>query len=325
MKVYSKCSDYATDHCPCVLAENGHCIECSMCRGEEYCDCTDMLSFCVYQELRNNGGRAKEARQEIVTEAAQVISYGDSLRMIRLRLPEYDISRFRELGAYVLIRTEENHFYDVPLSVIFEDYDIDSICLLVQIRGIKTKSFRHIKKGDRVYLRGPFYNGILGRKLVAGLHDQKAVVICRQIGMLPSLNVIQTLKNNRNEVTVYHDEGEFDSEILDVFRKLLEIDIQKIRVCENSGELTEEMRAVIRSAQADHVGLIHLGMSEYLIDKTADFLYEIDSNCAVSFINNSHICCGEGICGACIIRTGPNSVIHLCKEQFDIMEIKRNR
>ena len=319
MTVYSKCSDYSSAYCPCVLAENGHCIVCSMCRGEDFCDCRDTVSFCVYQELINNGGKARKPRPDLQARVVHVKEYGDSLRLIRLSVPDSDINDFRELGAYVFVRTENNVFFDVPISVIYEDYDSGSICLLIQVRGIKTKYFKDIKKDDVIHLRGPFFNGIQGRKNIAGMQHQRAIVICRGIGFLPSLNVIQTLRENNNEVIVFLDRGTFSEGILDVFKDLFEISVRTINVSDDLGEIDPEMKEMIRRYADEGIDLIHLGLSDYLVEKFAGFFDEIGLKSDVSYINNSHMCCGEGICGACTKNIDSGHVVHLCKEQYNMM------
>ena len=323
MVVYTKCSNYASDTCPCVLAENGHCIVCPMCRGEDFCDCPDTVSFCILQELKNNGGHAKKPHEAIPCSVVHVKKYGDVLRLIRLRIPEGDHSAFRRLGCYVFVRVNENPYFDVPISVLNDGYDSDTIGLLIEIRGIKTGYFSDIGKGDTVYLRGPYYNGLQGLRNVSGFHDGKALVLCRGIGFLPSVQVIETLRSHNNELTVYLDPSRFDRHILDLFNDLFEIQAWNIRICDEKGELTEACVGIIEDAIKNGTGLIHLGLSDYLIGKCGKVIEEQKYEAALSFINNAHICCGEGICGACTVNIGPNRIIHHCKDQFTLDEAKK--
>ena len=104
MKIYTKCSNYASDTCPCVLAESGHCIVCSMCRGEDFCDCSDAAGFCIMQELANNGGKARDQHHIMKCTVTYANIYDDTIKLIRLHIPDGNIGDFTQLGAFVFIR-----------------------------------------------------------------------------------------------------------------------------------------------------------------------------------------------------------------------------
>ncbi len=323
MDVYTKCSNYATDTCPCILAEKGKCIVCSMCRGEDHCTCVDTVSFCVLQELISNGEKAKKQHRSIPCEVMHVSRYDDVFRFIRIRVPQADM--FRKLGAYFFARVDENPFFDVPISVLYEDYENGSIGMIIQITGIKTERFRDLKKGDYIYIRGPYYNGIQGRKAVALLHDSRAVVICRGIGFIPSLHVIGVLRRNNNAVDVYLDEGKFNKQVLRFFRDLQEISVNEVRLCSQNGDLTDAFDQIAAKAGHDGTELIHLGLSDHLLKKAIERIEHIDPTRRIdlSCINNAHICCGEGICGACTKNLGVDHTVRLCKEQSDLYDYKK--
>lgn len=323
MYIHTKCSNYASESCPCALAEYGHCIVCSMCRGEDFCDCGDAAGYCILQELRNNSGKAKEQNKILSCEAVFVRNYGDEYKYIRLNVPSRDISQFKRFGAFVFVRTSENPFYDVPISVIYEDYDSDSIGMFIQLRGIKTKTFANIEKGDRIFLRGPYYNGLQGIKKVMSLKGKKALVLCRGIGLLPSLHVIGKLRENHNDLDVCFDPGQFDKRYIDFVTDLFEIDVRPVAVCDGEGNLTPGISDLIQESVANGTKLIHLGLSDWLIKKCACHLEKkYGRSIALSCINNTHMCCGEGICGACTKNIDSGKIVHLCKEQMDVYDYK---
>ena len=323
MEVYTKCSNYATDTCPCILAEKGKCLECSLCRGEAFCTCSDTVSFCIQQELIHHGGRAKQRHSSMRCEVSYVKDYDDVFRLIRVHVPNRDA--FEKLGAYVFVRVNDDPFFDVPISVLYEDYGSGTIGLIIHMVGIKTESFRSVREGDKIYLRGPYYNGIQGRSAVAHLHDKRAFVICRGIGFLPSLHVIGTLRQNNNAINVYLDCGRCSKRILDFFEDLQEIRVKEVAICDPSGELTEDFKSIAEKACGEGVGLIHLGLSDYLLGKAIRTIeaYDPHHRTALSCINNAHICCGEGICGACTKDADADQTIHLCKEQLDLYHYKK--
>lgn len=321
MRVYTKCSNYASDTCPCVLAESGHCIVCSMCRGEDFCDCSDATGFCIMQELVNNGGRAKDQHHIMKCTVTYENIYDDTIKLIRLRIPDGNIGDFAQLGAFVFIRVLENTFYDVPISVLYEETGDDTIELMIQLQGIKTKCFKDLKKGDTVFLRGPYLNGMQGLKALSSMRDGKALVICRGIGLFPSLYAIAQLKKNGNDIKIYLDQGSFSKTLLRVARDLYELDINEISIPEPNGDLSPRLCKVLDDAIDQNVGLIHFGASDFLMKKMIAYVKERgDRKVAVSCINNSHMCCGEGICGACVRDTDAHKIVHLCKEQMDVYE-----
>ena len=321
MKTYAKCSNYATETCPCVLAESGHCIVCSMCRGEEFCECTGTVSFCVMQELKNNGGKAKDQHHIMKCMVMYEKIYDDTVKLIRLNIPNGLISDFQTIGAFVFVRATENTFYDVPISVLHEDIDLESIELMIQLQGVKTDCFRNLKVGDTVFLRGPYLNGIQGLKSLVSLHDSEALVICRGIGLFPSLHAITELKKNNNKVKIYLDSGKFNKSLLKVAKDLYELEIDELSVYEENGELSDAIYKITEDALARDVGLIHLGMSNYVIKRMIEYVQSKNNGITqLSCINNSHMCCGEGICGACTVNTDSMKIVHLCKEQVDLYE-----
>ena len=211
----------------------------------------------------------------------------------------------------------------MPISVLYDEQQSDTIGLLLQIQGVKTECFRELEVGDSILMRGPYFNGLQGRKDVAGLHNGKATVFCRGIGFLPSINVIQTLRNNGNEVSVYLDKGNFSPHLLKLFRRLFEISIQEVEICDENGELTDEVQGIVHEHLKSGMDLIHLGLSDYLIKSFSEFPGKIEYMPAVSFINNAQMCCGEGICGACTRNLDSGRTVHLCKEQLDINDLKK--
>lgn len=323
MDVFARCSNYATDTCPCILAESGKCIVCSMCRGEDFCTCSDAVSFCILQELVNNGGRAKKQHHSMRCEVRYVKEYDDVFRFIRIAVP--NAGDFKKLGAFVFVRVNENPFFDVPMSVLYDDYGSDTIGLIMQMVGIKTESFRSIREGDFVYVRGPYYSGMQGRSAVSHLHDSRAAVVCRGIGVIPSLHVIRALWQNHNTVDVYLDWGRFSKRVLDYYKELKEIHVNEVAISDQDGELTDEFHKIAAKAGDGDVGLIHLGLSDHLLKKAIDVIEQSDPHhrTPISCINNSHICCGEGICGACTKDAGAEKTVRLCKEQLDIREYKK--
>ncbi len=314
MNPSTECIDFASPYCPCKLAETGHCIVCPQCSGGEFCHCSGTDGFCVSLELRNNGNRARALRQTHRCRVAKVIAFGDNVRFIRLAVPGDLARELARPGSFAFLRTAENPFFDVPLSVLFSE--IGTVSFAVILKGVKTAAFRDLKTGDEVFLRAPYWNGTFGRKNLAAQHNGKALVLVRGIGFLPSVAVIDQLRKQHNELTIYMDKANFPPELPEAFRKLFEIETLPCTLA-GPGGLTGEACEIIRRALADGTDFIHIGGSDFLIGEIVRFLQGLKRNdVALSCCNNAKMCCGEGICGACT-EDDAREVRHLCKEQLD--------
>lgn len=323
MKFFTKCSNYASDTCPCELAEEGKCIVCSMNRGESTCDCSYTVSYCIQQELMNNGGKAKAHRPDIEGKITYIRDFRDGLKFIRFVVEDMTPFMNRDVGTYIFMRVSGSTYYDVPLSVMYDDIKVKSLGVLIKIRGVKTSKFKDLKVGDSITLRGPYYNGVMGRRDIAGYYNSKAYVFCKGIGFMPSIHVIEDLRKNNNEVKIYIDSGDFDKRLIYLLKKIYDMEVNEITVCDESGSLTEEFTCILGEALRDGCKLIHLGLSNYLIKKSIRELERKGYNSHITFINNAKLCCGEGVCGACTKDVGANYSVHLCKKQLEIDEIKK--
>lgn len=294
-----------------------------MNRGEATCDCTDTVSYCIEQELINNGGKAKAHRPDIEGKITYVREFRDELKFIRFVVPDITPFMNRDVGTYVFMRLNSSTFYDVPLSVMYDDINVNTLAVLIKIRGVKTSKFKDLKVGDRITLRGPYYNGVMGRREIAGLNNSKAYVFCKGIGFMPSIHVIEDLRRNNNEVKIYIDTGDFDNRLIFLIKKLYDMEVNEFKACDESGDLTEEYRGILGEMLSDGCKLIHMGLSNYLIKKSIRELERIGYNSRITFINNAKLCCGEGVCGACTKDIGADHSVHLCKKQLEIDEIKK--
>lgn len=294
-----------------------------MNRGEATCDCTDTVSYCIEQELINNGGKAKAHRPDIEGKITYVREFRDELKFIRFVVPDITPFMNRDVGTYVFMRLNSSTFYDVPLSVMYDDINVNTLAVLIKIRGVKTSKFKDLKVGDCITLRGPYYNGVMGRREIAGFNNSKAYVFCKGIGFMPSIHVIEDLRRNNNEVKIYIDTGDFDNRLIFLIKKLYDMEVNEFKACDESGDLTEEYRGILGEMLSNGCKLIHMGLSDYLIKKSIRELERIGYNSRITFINNAKLCCGEGVCGACTKDIGANHSVHLCKKQLEIDEIKK--
>ena len=77
------CIDAGTEYCPCHLAESGECILCSQLQGSHFCDCLNWNGVCIYQELYNNGNKAKEQRKAYTCKVSEKVLCQDDVLLIK--------------------------------------------------------------------------------------------------------------------------------------------------------------------------------------------------------------------------------------------------
>lgn len=319
------CIDAGTEYCPCKLAESGECLICSQCQGKCFCDCLNWKGVCIYQELYNNGYKAKEGRKTYDCTVKDIINYNNNMIMIKFESPHKIVLDLAKPGSYIFVRTDENKYFDIPISIMNSDIEKDIITIAVEIRGIKTNRLLYTKVNENIVIRGPYWNGVFGIKNILAQKQNKTLVIARGIGLAPMMPVIKKLVSQNNEVQVVIDKSPFKvnfaSELLDDYN---------IKTSENllldKGKLSDYAKVIIKDALGDGVKYIHVAGADILTYGVVNYLNDIDRNdVSLSCCNNFKMCCGEGICGACTSRFSGHRVKRFCKEQADPRSIFEGR
>ena len=319
------CIDAGTEYCPCKLAESGECLICSQCQGECFCDCLNWKGVCIYQELHNNGYKAKEGRKTYDCTVEDVTNYNNNMIMIKFKSPHKLVLDLAKPGSYIFVRTDENKYFDIPISIMNSDIENDIITIAVEIRGIKTNRLLNTKANENIVIRGPYWNGVFGIKNILAQKETKALVLARGIGLAPMMPVIRKLVSQNNELQVVIDKSPFEvnfaSELLDDY---------KIKISENSlldkGKLSDHAKVIIKDALNNGAKYIHVAGADILTYSVINYLNDIDRNdVSLSCCNNFKMCCGEGICGACTSRFSGHRVKRFCKEQADPRSIFEGR
>lgn len=326
MKEHANCIDCGTEFCPCKLAETGECILCSQLQGEHFCDCLNWNGVCIYQELYNNGMKAKKGRSTYCCEV-KYLKKDDEIIIIKIEIPHKLALDLVKPGGYIFIRTDKNQFFDIPISVMDSDIDNNILSLAIEIRGIKTKKLLNIKENDIMQIRGPYWNGVFGQKNIEKQHDgNNILVLARGIGMAPMVPVIRRLKNNNNNIDIYVDKGSFKYDFSKEYIEKYNC-IEKETNLLNKGLLSEEGKFIIKNSIIDKdIKLIHIAGADVLTYRVIEYLDELDrKDILLSCCNNFKMCCGEGICGACTARYSGHRVKRFCKLQIDPRNIFEGR
>lgn len=320
------CIDAGTEYCPCHLAEAGECILCSQCQGKTFCDCINWKGVCIYHEFLNNGSAAKSGRKTYVCSVDKAENYNDNLISIKFTATHKLVLDLVYPGSYIFIRTDDNFYFDVPISIMESDPDTDSISILVEVRGIKTKRLLDLNQNVPITIRGPYWNGVFGIKNINSMKNKNCLVLARGIGMAPMIPVLRKLKNENNKISLVLDKEPYnDIPIKDLIEKY-EPNYEEMNLI-TKGELSNDAKEMIlRKIEEEDIKLIHCAGADILTYKILDFLDSTGNNeIKVSCCNNAKMCCGEGICGSCTARFAGHKVKRLCKIQADPRNIFEGR
>lgn len=320
------CIDAGTEFCPCHLAESGECILCSQLHGSCFCDCINWKGVCIYQEFHDNGNKAKVGRKTYSCEVSESIIYENELLLIKFKAPHKLAIDLAKPGSFIFVRSEENVYFDVPISILESDIETNIISIMVEVRGIKTKKLLDIKVGQNITIRGPYWNGVFGLKNIRKQKNNHAIVLARGIGMAPVIPVISKLVKQGNKVTVILDRRPYQDIYVSEWLDKIDIIPQEMNLIDK-GELSPEAKVAVKSLiKYNNISLIHTAGADILTYKLIEFLNELERNdIDLSCCNNFKMCCGEGVCGSCTARFSGQRVKRFCKVQTDPRSIFEGR
>lgn len=255
-------------------------------------------------------------RETYTCKLSAVIPFDDVI-FIRAEVPYALELELANPGSFVFARTNDNPFFDTPISILFAEVSTGTIGFAVIAKGVKTTPFKMLKSGEDIFLRGPYFNGIFGQQDLQHQMNGKALVLARGIGFLPSLSVIAALRNQQNQTRIILDWTNFNAKLLTFFQDFFELKTDSCTLLDASG-LTAEAKSIIQNAIDENTAYIHIGGSDFMVCEVVNFL----NTCActdmrLSCCNNAKMSCGEGICGACTHNDSAQLVRRLCKEQID--------
>ncbi|SNX55404.1 sulfide/dihydroorotate dehydrogenase-like FAD/NAD-binding protein [Thermoanaerobacterium sp. RBIITD] len=312
-----ECIDAGSDYCPCYLAELNECITCSQLQGKKFCDC-NWKGVCIYQEYVWAGNKAKSTRNTIFSNVIDKQKINDSLLILTLSVPNKMARDLNEPGSYVFLRgVSSPSFFDTPMSIMYSDEMKGIIKVAIQINGPKTRLIDECK--GEVYLRGPYWNGLMGHRYIKGIRNSKCLVVLRGIAQAPGVIVINKLHKNNNDITVIIDKGKIgenfiNSNLSDLKLNILETDLLSI-----------EGQKLLKNTIADNdIKLIYSGGSDEQHLNILDYIDMFNNDAYLAVSNNNTICCGEGICGSCEVQIDGQK-IRSCKVQLDVRKAIERR
>lgn len=326
MKEAVDCIDAGTEFCPCHLAESNECILCSQLQGSCFCDCLNWNGVCIYHEFINNGSNAKEGRKTFNCLVEKKVLYQNDVLLIKFKVPHKLAIDLVKPGSFIFIRTNENVYFDVPISILESNIETNIVTIMIEIRGIKTKKLLDIEEGGEITIRGPYWNGVFGLKNLNKQVNNNVLVIARGIGMAPMMPVIRKLSLNNNNINLILDKDPYKGNYVQEFLSEYNLNIIEESVLDK-GELTDEVKVLIKSyIKEKNVSYIHLAGADILTVKIIEYLDNIEGDeVKLSCCNNIKMCCGEGVCGSCTARFSGHRVKRFCKVQADPRNVFEGR
>jgi hypothetical protein len=125
-----------------------------------------------------------------------------------------------------------------------------------------------------------------------------------------------------NNVYVLLDRGRSVQNFSKKYYEALGCIVQDTSLCDRSGSFTplgeKDIRSLIESLPFKTV--LCAGSDDFY-ERTIDLIYKVNPSISFATVNNSTMCCGEGICGSCIMEGSRTKHIKSCKQQYNPMEI----
>ncbi|VYU61441.1 sulfide/dihydroorotate dehydrogenase-like FAD/NAD-binding protein [Clostridium tertium] len=300
MKEIVECIDVGTEFCPCKLAESGECIICSQLQGDCLCDCLNWKGVCIYHEFINNGSKAKEGRRTYNCLVVKKEVLEEDIVVIKFEVPHKLAIDLVKPGSFIFIRTSENIYYDVPISILESDINENIVSIMIEIRGIKTKQLLSINEGEEITIRGAYWNGVFGISNLNKQKDKNVLVLARGIGMAPMMPVIRKLSFSNNKIILLLDKEPYKEIYVKEYLENYNVELKEVSLLDK-GKLSDEAKVIVKKLIDDNdINYIHIAGADILTVNTIDYLNEIDKNkIDLSCCNNTKMCCGEGICALC--------------------------
>ncbi|WP_207751327.1 sulfide/dihydroorotate dehydrogenase-like FAD/NAD-binding protein [Anaeromonas frigoriresistens] len=310
------CIDAGSEYCPCYLAETGDCITCSILRGQDFCDC-NWRGSCIYSEFVWNDYVKKNSRKFYSSKILKKESLGNEVYLLKIETTKTLARQLKQPGAYIFIRGEGlPQFFDVPMSIMQANEKEGYVYIVYKVLGTKTK---RLNESDNILIRGPYWNGIYGLNNIKTLKNNNCLLIARGVAQAPTLLLINKIVKNNN-ITLILDKGKLEDNF--ILNYLSHKNIEIIFIDTMKYKEQEYIKEIMIDKKIDFV---FSAGSDIFHKKIIELIDEIDPSINISATNNSEICCGEGVCGACSAHLENEGSVKGCKTQIDIRELIKRR
>ena len=299
------CVDAGTEYCPCILADTMDCITCSQLQGREFCDC-EWNGVCILNEYYMNNKKVKDSRKDYKGMLIEKKKIEDKLYLLKIETEKELVKELNRAGSYIILRgSKDKEYFNVPMSILKTENN-KYISILYKIRGSKTKA---LNNNIEYIIRGPYWNGILGARYLKEIKDSNCLVISKGMGQASINLTIEEMIRNNNNVILFLDPGEFKNNYINNFTSL-----EKIKIIE--GKIEKDKEIIMKLIENENVKLVFSAGSDLLHESIYKIIKNTNENIKFMTTNNSKICCGEGVCGACTNRIKEGQRVKLCKAKI---------
>ncbi|MDR3591465.1 MAG: hypothetical protein P4N41_17560 [Negativicutes bacterium] len=323
-KLAANCSDINSPFCPCLLADTNHCISCSLLRGQQFCDC-NWSGLCILYEKqwqsKGSGWRSDNqherwdvdtsfSRREIIAPDIYRLEFAVSKEMAR---------ELKKTGSFVFMRRPDDpHYFHFPVGIM----KLEDTTAAVVIEAVGPKSMRLLEGPDqRVLIRGPYYNGVLGQPWIDNITDGTVLLVAGGMGQPPALPIAAKLLAGGNKVTAVLAPGKIGRIFIDQELRDLGAAVHCVDSMRRSG-LDMLSQWLCGDTPPDLVVSAGPDEQHYAV---INAMHAVNVNLPLAVTNNATMCCGEGICGSCECETNNHNKIRLCKNQIDITQLCREQ
>lgn len=313
------CADAGTPGCPCPLAETGDCLVCGRLSGGDCGDCR-WAGVCIYNEYVQNDKIIRNRRENTEAPVLKKIWYQEDLLALSLKVSRGFALAASRPGSFVFIKKRgASDFFNFPLSVMRTDVEKGELWLALKVISGKTKETA--AEEESLIIRGVYRNGLLGKGRGGLEEDVKAagigkdgrkrkwLIMTKGAGFAPAVNLLLWAAG-RTEAHVITDTEKINEKILRDY-------LWDLRGAGSPGENIFFSRRPLAEAagdpalrEEDYDRVIILA-SDYYIRYIWEKLKVPPEK--LIFSNNFHMCCGEGICGACCHTDRGGNVSKMCK------------
>jgi len=316
-KVNASCIDLYSPYCPCMLAETNHCIVCSHLKGQSTCDC-NWTGLCIMYEKHWQQKICSAEKPTIRMELETVLEHKELIAkntyLLGFTVSEMLASELQKTGSFIFLKKRNDpEYFHFPVGVM----KVTGQLVEVVVEDAGPKSNRLLDSDGQLFVRGPYYNGILGQPWIDNITCGTIVLVAGGLGQAPALPIGNKLLANKNNVIVIVAPGKIEK--IFIGQPLREqgaivysVDSLRKSGMEILGRLFEaggQMDLVVSAGPDEqHYGIIST-------------MQRAGVNIPMAATNNATMCCGEGICGSCIRETADNRRLRMCKVQADFTEI----
>lgn len=317
---FTDCIDASSEFCPCPLAEVGECIICTQLKGSCFCDCINWKGTCIYQEYIWNNEKSKKSRQFKIYKIKSKRYLRDDILLLKVEVGREMVRELNNIGAFVFLKKPgDGENCSTPISIMECDTYTNEITMAIKIMGLKTKLLS--KCEDAVMIKGPYWNGIQGQRFLKDLKNKNVLIAGRGCAVPPAVLAAKKLISKDNNVEVLLEKGRSKQNCFTPYFESMNCHVYNAVIADRTGVLKDDSKELIEKLLKEKaINVVLSAGNDKFHSEIINYIYSINKIIDFATVNNSTMCCGEGICGSCYINMRGNE-IKACKQQYNPIEV----